>query len=130
MGNDHNESDVRSLERRLSSVETNMAKQSDISVITSQMSALQKTHEAIERLTDKIDALITRDAKREESDKHVEQAMARLFSRGETTEERLQRVEIYIAADKPFKDLRSAALKWVLGFVVAGILAAAFTVSK
>jgi len=124
------DTEIRLLEQRVASIETNMSTKSDIGVLNGKIDSQAEGFKAIKELAEKIDRLVTQNAKREENDRHIEKGMERINMRIEALEKSDHETRVYIAADKPYKDMRSVAMKAVIGFIVAGILAAAFTLSR
>lgn len=121
---------IQLLDQRVTSIENNMPSKSDIAIVTQKVDELKSGFSAVEKLADKIDKLITQSAKRDETDKHLQLSVDRLYADNKSLKDDNIKFKEYIAADAPYKDMRGWVIKGVISFIVLGILSAAFMASK
>ena len=134
---DSPETKIKLLEQKIERVEANMVTRSDLVEIRADKEQSERLRAALEKLAAEIQSLVNHSVRTEERHKNFESALDRAFSKIEEsqTESRemnksIRRIELYIAADEPYKLGRSVVVKGVITFIVAGILAAAFTLSN
>lgn len=131
MGNEsENSTSIKLLEHKLSSLESNMAKQSDVAVLAERINDISTLASDIRGLTKELHALVSEYKADKQNAVHKEKRDAKQDQDIDALKNDVSEIRQYIAADKPFRDLRSLMIKSVVGFLMLGILAAAFTVSR
>lgn len=121
---------IKLLEQRVASIENNMSSKSDIAVVSSKVDELKDSFSSVDRLADKVGDMVTQIAKKEETDKHLIKELEKQSVDIESLKKENQTFKEYVAADKPYKDIRGWIVKGVVTFIVGGILAAVFVVTK
>ena len=122
--------ELQYLHRKVDDIESNMAQKSDIVLMSSRLDGIDALATELSKNTKAVTDIFIQNAKDEEARKHQMKDIERALISSSKNSVDIQTLKEIAAADKPRKELATWALRCVIGFVVAGILSAAFVASK
>ena len=121
------ESRVKMIESKLDSIQSNMPSKSDVAAVSAKSDAYMVR---IDNLIKVVGDLAIQVAKREEADKHRDKEYERITKEVDVLKTTQQAHSQYIAADKPFKEIRTWSIRIIIGAVIGAVMISIGLINK